>query len=140
MNAIIANKKIGVLATSRHFVIDQSMVSQWISNKEKLKNANSSNRCVGARRASFYPEAEEELVKWLNELHLAKIAVTAEVWADISVEMVIKSFKKCGISNELDGTEDDLLYNSNKENDDNEDLAEIVGKTSFSAEELDLED
>ncbi|CAG8614060.1 6849_t:CDS:2 [Cetraspora pellucida] len=77
----------------------------WISNEEKLKNANSNNKHVGARKALFYLEAKEELVKWLNELHLAEIAITA-----------------------------------NKENNDNEDLAEIVDKNSFSAEELDLKD
>ena len=31
-------------------------------------------------------------------------------WDLIPTEMVIKSFKKCGISNELDGSEDDILY------------------------------
>ena len=33
-----------------------------------------------------------------------------EAWREISVEMVAKSFKTCGISNSLDGTEDDELY------------------------------
>ena len=33
-----------------------------------------------------------------------------KAWDLIPKEMVIKSFKKCGISNELDGTEDDILY------------------------------
>ncbi|CAG8816370.1 510_t:CDS:1, partial [Cetraspora pellucida] len=61
------------------------------------------------------------------------------VWDDISAEMIIKLFKKCGISNELDGTEDDLLYNSDQENSEinnNEDLFEVVEEDSLSAEEL----
>ena len=33
-----------------------------------------------------------------------------EAWRDIPVEIVAKSFKTCGISNSLDGTEDDELY------------------------------
>ena len=33
-----------------------------------------------------------------------------EAWDNISSEMVIKSFKKCGISNNLDGTEDDYIF------------------------------
>ena len=33
-----------------------------------------------------------------------------EAWREIPVEMVAKSFKTCGISNSLDGTEDDELY------------------------------
>ena len=34
-----------------------------------------------------------------------------EAWRETPVEMVAKSFKTCGISNSLDGTEDDELYN-----------------------------
>ena len=62
-----------------------------------------------------------------------------EAWDDISAEMIIKSFKKCGISNKLDGTEDDLLYDSDKENgeiDNNKDLTKIVEEDSLSANEL----
>jgi len=33
-----------------------------------------------------------------------------EAWQEIRAEMVVKSFKTCGISNALDGTEDDELY------------------------------
>ena len=31
-------------------------------------------------------------------------------WADIKVPMVVKSFKVCCISNSLDGTEDDIVW------------------------------
>ncbi|CAG8841736.1 45406_t:CDS:2, partial [Gigaspora margarita] len=247
-------KKIGILATSHRFDINY-------------------NQCVGAGRVSFYLAAEEELVRWLNELRQIEIAVTAgsikmqmttilsttcankypgasqqfhasrfwfywflkryylslrrhtkisqklskdltnkliefhkfvirsrsnyqydlsqigltliiqpldmsinksfkdrlkkkwhlwisnskfqltkqgnlkrpsyEVWNNISAEMIIKLFKKCSISNELDGTEDDLLYSSDKKNsevDNNKDLLEIVEEDSLSANELELED
>jgi hypothetical protein len=33
-----------------------------------------------------------------------------EAWESISEEIIIKSFKKCGISNAMDGSEDDVLY------------------------------
>ena len=33
-----------------------------------------------------------------------------ESWQELSKEMVERSFKKCGISNALDGTEDDLVW------------------------------
>ena len=33
-------------------------------------------------------------------------------WEKVKVEIVIKSFKKCGISNAMDGTEDDLLWDT----------------------------
>ena len=32
-------------------------------------------------------------------------------WEEIPEEMVKRSFKTCGISNALDGTEDDAIYN-----------------------------
>ena len=33
-----------------------------------------------------------------------------EAWRDLPDEMVARSFKKCGISNSTDGTEDDMLW------------------------------
>ncbi|CAG8569906.1 21354_t:CDS:2 [Gigaspora margarita] len=193
------------------------MVSQWKNSEEKFNNVISGNLHIGARRVSFYLAAEEELIKWFNELRRMGIAVTAvcirlmrkvpkqfkleqlkmtktslsvfwqlqqvetnypmvifkgirispnlpcgiivhmhesawmdenlilicqwilEAWDDISAEMIIKSFKKCGISNKLDGTEDNLLYDSDKENseiDNNKDLTKIVEEDSLSANEL----
>ena len=38
-----------------------------------------------------------------------------KAWDNVKVERVIKSFKKCGISNAMDGSEDDLLYESEDE-------------------------
>ncbi|KAG8233780.1 hypothetical protein J437_LFUL003851 [Ladona fulva] len=31
-------------------------------------------------------------------------------WEDVKAEIIVKSFKKCGISNALDGTENDALF------------------------------
>jgi hypothetical protein len=31
-------------------------------------------------------------------------------WESVKHEAVVKSFKKCGISNALDGTKDDVLF------------------------------
>ena len=57
-------------------------------------------------------------------------------WRDIPEEMVKKSFKKCCITNALDGTEDDLdlVYVSEDENDGADDLQAI-----FDGEETDKE-
>ena len=38
-------------------------------------------------------------------------------WELIDTDMIIKSFKKCGISNSMDGEEDDLLYHDYLESD-----------------------
>jgi hypothetical protein len=35
-------------------------------------------------------------------------------WETVKTETVVKSFKKCGISNRLDGTEDDILFEENR--------------------------
>ena len=32
------------------------------------------------------------------------------LWQRVKGETIVKSFKKCGISNALDGSEDDILY------------------------------
>jgi hypothetical protein len=45
-----------------------------------------------------WPDAEQ-LCEWIRE-----------AWARISHALIEKSFKKCGISNRLDGTEDDSLW------------------------------
>ena len=51
------------------------------------------------------------VLRWVNE-----------AWREIPAEMVTKSFKTCGISNALDGTEDDELYaEEGQEIDDDED-------------------
>ena len=39
----------------------------------------------------------------------------AAAWNDIPTEMVESSFLKCGITNNLDGSEDDLVYENNDE-------------------------
>lgn len=47
-----------------------------------------------------------------------------EAWRGLPEEMVTRSFKKCGISNSIDGTEDDILWeeeaNPEKESEDDE--------------------
>ncbi|GBC24355.2 pogo transposable element with KRAB domain [Rhizophagus irregularis DAOM 181602=DAOM 197198] len=51
-------------------------------------------------------------------------------WENISDDIIIRSFKKCGISNDLDGSEDDLVYEEIDEllkelQDENEEMDEI---------------
>ena len=37
-------------------------------------------------------------------------------WQCISPEVIVKGFKKCCISNAMDGTDDDMLWNGSEEN------------------------
>ena len=57
-----------------------------------------------------------------------------EAWAEIPKEMIVKSFKKCGISNAMDGSEDDLFGQDETEENDN-DEREILNIDSDSADE-----
>ena len=43
-----------------------------------------------------------------------------ESWEALDVDIITRSFKKTGISNELDGTEDDALWRSDDDDDDDE--------------------
>ena len=38
-----------------------------------------------------------------------------EAWRDIPREMVVRSFLKCGITNALDGSEDDCVFDSSSD-------------------------
>lgn len=48
---------------------------------------------------------------------------TTNAWASISEELISRFFKKCSISNALDGTEDDFLWEEISEKGDSEDSA-----------------
>ncbi|KAK2549399.1 hypothetical protein P5673_030228 [Acropora cervicornis] len=45
--------------------------------------------------------SEELMCQWISE-----------AWLEIPPEMVARSFLKCGITNSLDGSEDDLVFDS----------------------------
>lgn len=63
-------------------------------------------------------------------------------WDSVKKDIVVKSFKKCGISNALDGTEDDVLFDtSEEESDDNNcvDLSFLISDSSEEEEFLGLE-
>ena len=47
-----------------------------------------------------------------------------QAWSDIPEEMVRRSFKTCGISNALDGTEDDVIYDYPQIDADDEEMEE----------------
>ena len=47
-------------------------------------------------------------------------------WQPVKSEALVKCFKKCGISNALDGSEDDILYeesDASRENNDEDDFS-----------------
>ena len=50
-----------------------------------------------------------------------------QAWNEIPAKMITASFLKCGITNNLDGTEDDLVYDSIEDTDELDDsfIAEL---------------
>lgn len=59
-----------------------------------------------------------------------------EGWNKIPADMVMNSFKSCGISNALDGTEDDAVYEDEEwEIDEDEDMQENAFETDSEDEE-----
>ena len=67
------------------------------------------------------------VLQWVNE-----------AWQEIQAEMVVKSFKTWGISNALDGTEDDELYTEDgqeiEDDEDNELETESEGENDADGE------
>jgi hypothetical protein len=59
-----------------------------------------------------------------------------DCWNEIPQSLVIESFKKCGISNLMDGSEDNFLYETEDEDNNND---EVVNIEDSSAEESDSE-
>ncbi|CAG8613166.1 20864_t:CDS:2, partial [Cetraspora pellucida] len=121
--------------------MDENLMSEWIDQVwNKRPETSIVNKPLSLLVMDLFERHLTDIVKnkcAVNNIH--KAIILGEAWDDISAEMIIKSFKKYGISNELDETEDDLLYNSDQENSEinnNEDLFEVVEEDSLSAKEL----
>ena len=63
---------------------------------------------AGVRRR---PPSKDRIMQWVKE------AWVAEAWVAVPADVIMKSLKKCGITNAMDGTEDEQLFNSDFEND-----------------------
>ena len=51
-----------------------------------------------------------------------------DVWEALPTDLIVRLFKKCGITNDMDGTEDDLLWEENT--DDNGEVEDESGDLS----------
>ncbi|CAI9738096.1 Hypothetical predicted protein [Octopus vulgaris] len=60
-------------------------------------------------------------------------------WGDVRPEIIVKAFKKCGISNALDGTEDDALFEDSDFSSSDEDVPCFEDDEDFSGVEDDEE-
>ncbi|KAJ9601138.1 hypothetical protein L9F63_000717 [Diploptera punctata] len=61
------------------------------------------------------------------------VSVDKNSWSRVREDIIVKSFKKCGVSNALDGSEDHLMYE--EDNDDNEEKEEANSGDDFQGSE-----
>ena len=62
---------------------------------------------------------------WIKEASIAQVCDwSPRSWNGVKKEVVVKSFKKCGISNAMDGSEDDKIY-QDEESDSSEDTGNV---------------
>ncbi|RHZ81232.1 hypothetical protein Glove_122g154 [Diversispora epigaea] len=73
---IIADAKaFSYCAAARKHGVDHSMVSRWINNEEKIKNAPKKNKSIDSEKKSQYPEAEKILKQWILEHRQNAVAI-----------------------------------------------------------------
>jgi len=53
---------------------------------------------------------EQQQATWSSNLYLSSHIGWKKAWDSIDPAIITKSFKKCSISNDFDGTEDDVLW------------------------------
>ena len=69
--------------------------------------------CGQPQRNEWMVSGEKSLTPKGNVRSTSQIIVVEWVknpWDSISPTIIVRSFKKCGISNKLDGSEDDMLW------------------------------
>ena len=52
-------------------------------------------------------------------------------WQRVKSETIVKSLKKCGVSNALDGSEDDILYEESDASSENNREDDFTGSDDF---------
>ena len=118
-----SNSKAG-----REFGVHEKLIRDWRRNVDKLQSMPR-KKCADRGKKCYWPALEDEVAKWVTEqrqdgyiektftpagnMRAALLTTVCEwvkdTWQNIPSEMVVRSFKKCGISNAMDGTEDDML-------------------------------
>ena len=68
--------------------------------------------------------SKEMVLRWIDR-----------AWREIPVELITRSFVSCGISNALDGTEDDAVWDDEEE-EDTEDRIDNEFETDSEAEDV----
>ena len=93
---------------------------------------------------SFSAQRRRETARELTETGKIKCAAPSAVqwvlaaWKAIPESIIIRSFKKCCISNALDGSEDDIVWEDDVEDKDDSDWVESTDNNSVMSDDGDL--
>ena len=69
--------------------------------------------------------SKETVLRWIDR-----------AWSEIPVDLIVRSFKSCGINNALDGTEDDAVWDDEEgEADDADEAVDNEFETDSEAED-----
>jgi hypothetical protein len=91
------------------FGVNESNVRLWREHKTAI------SRC---------DEAPSEVARWVSA-----------AWKAIPESIIVRSFKKCCISNALDGTEDDIVWEDDVEDKDDSDWMESTDNDSVMSDD-----
>ncbi|KAG0425010.1 hypothetical protein HPB47_027800 [Ixodes persulcatus] len=89
-------------AARRHYNVDKKCVRRWCNQKDALASMNKTRRAFCGMLQPLYVD--------VNRPFKVEFRRCYTEWMAISLGIVAKSFKVTGISNKLDGTEDDLVW------------------------------
>ncbi|CAG8619627.1 11841_t:CDS:2 [Diversispora eburnea] len=125
-------------------VLDSFKAHKTSQVKLAFKDENSNLAIIPSGFTSVMAVGNFNLTKGVNIKKLGYNVICnwiLEAWDSIPKEMVIKSFKKCGISNSMDGMEDHMIYESDGENNYEANYDhEVILKDDISAYGSDIED
>ncbi|PKK65522.1 hypothetical protein RhiirC2_715483 [Rhizophagus irregularis] len=121
-------------SAAKHFEFNTTMLTGFmkrykfsftVTYKNISKTSKANNRIIG-KFSSMEPNCHQFAFSKENKCHVEK----KYLLKNLLEEIIIRSFKKCGISNELDGSEDDVIY---------EEIDEIIKEIQDENEKEELE-
>ncbi|KAG7171978.1 Pogo transposable element-like 30, partial [Homarus americanus] len=99
------------------YIVSRNMIRIWALKWAKQNQEHSKDFKAAASWCSRFMERSNLVLRQKTQI-AQKLPADLNrkiAWNDINVETVIKSFEKCGISNSMDGMEDDMLWEDEDE-------------------------
>lgn len=111
---------------------------EWKVNVVEWHRQNGHNVSQTAREFSIDRKRVREWNSCYDNLLLNNVGSSSRAWENVKEESITNSFLTCGISNKLDGTEDDLV-SDNFPALDEDNLRGELGDILFESDDSDLE-